>query len=377
MVMPTSKIIKKLKMFNTKISKDVFAKRLINIGLTNFYGDKKKVAVVYLTSPFLETWTYPRPNETNIKLIVGALISKGFLVDIYDFDYVGSFNANDVTPYDLIFGFGPCFDKLSDLFPSARKIMYAVEMPPWQMMSAEQNALVEMHDLGIKVNSGSLRSYIYYTDENFLRPDKIIAMGSIFNKTEIQKRYSGPVEMIDCSVSTEILNYEKNISKSYKSFGWIGSDGATMKGLHHILKIFKEMPDLQLNLFGLNRKDEKILNFYQTDNIINHGFMNLRDQHFQSLIAKQAAIISASYSEGMQTSIATGLCLGTRAIVTQQCGYISSDTGIVISKHDNLEHTLCDYINKKDFTMKSADVIAIRKRYSAETFYKRILAQLD
>ena len=41
MVMPTSKIIKKLKMFNTKISKDVFAKRLINIGLTNFYGDKK------------------------------------------------------------------------------------------------------------------------------------------------------------------------------------------------------------------------------------------------------------------------------------------------------------------------------------------------
>lgn len=372
MQISTAKIIKNLKKFNSKISKDAFTKRLINIGLPNFNTDIKKAAVVYLTSPFLETWAHPRPNETNIKSIVGTLVSKNYLVDIYDFDYAGGFNANEIAPYDLIFGFGPCFDKLSRCFPFAKKIMYAVEMPPWHMLQAEQHAITEMRDLGIKVHSGSLRSYIYYTDENFLSPDKIIAMGSSFNKAEIQKKYSGPVELIDCSVPTEILKYKNDVPKSNNSFAWIGSNGATMKGLHIILKLFEELPEFQLHLFGLNKIDEKILKVFPTKNIINHGFRDLRDLQFQNLIAEQAAVISASYSEGMQTSIATALSLGTKAIVTQQCGYYLNDTGVAVSNHNDLKLTLHDYINKKAFKMEPADVLTIRKRYSAENFQNNI-----
>jgi hypothetical protein len=149
-----------------------------------------------------------------------------------------------------------------------------------------------------------------------------------------------------------------------------------MKGLHKVLSIFEEFPDFQLHLFGLNEADKKILTAFSGNNIINHGFVDLRDSNFQRIIAEQAAVISASYSEGMQTSIATALCLGTKAIVTKQCGYTSSDTGVLVTSHENLKSTIYNFSLKGDFQIDPADVLDLRKRYSARTFQQNISTYL-
>jgi hypothetical protein len=372
-----NKIKYKLQAIKKKIQGDSMPGYIINLGFGGFELQQRRAALVYLTSPFHGVWKYPRPNETNIKILLGILLEKGYIVDVYDFNYNPALSSLKVQPYDLIFGFGKCFDELCLLHPSALKVMFAVEMPPWQMRAAESTAIAEIRARGINSESVNMRSNLYYTDENFLLPDFIIAMGSTYNKTVIEERFRKPILLIDCSVPIEQLDYLGSIPKVTNSFAWVGSNGATMKGLHRIIKFFEQHEHFTLHIFGLSKADKKILKSYKVKNMIDHGFVDLRDEQFQKIISEQIAVISASYSEGMQTSIATALSLGTKAIVTPQCGYTEQDLGVLLTTHDDLEATLISYSVSDNFHINLSDITAIRKRYSAASFRKNIMGHMN
>lgn len=66
----------------------------------------------------------------------------------------------------------------------------------------------------------------------------LINCNSIFNK----KYEFVPEEVI------------KSISSSRRNFLWFGSVGLIHKGLDIVIDAFKELPDLSLNVYGLDKK---------------------------------------------------------------------------------------------------------------------------
>ena len=59
------------------LTKKHHPKKIINLGLPDPDLKRERAAIVYLTTPFEENWKFPRPNETNIKTIVGLFIQNG------------------------------------------------------------------------------------------------------------------------------------------------------------------------------------------------------------------------------------------------------------------------------------------------------------
>lgn len=354
------------------LTKKHHPKKIINLGLPDPDLKRERAAIVYLTTPFEENWKFPRPNETNIKTIVGLFIQNGYTVDLYDYNYRQDSFEVEKSHYKVIFGFGKLFDLLCKLNPDAKKIMYATEAPPSAMAKSEQHVLTLLLNSGIKLNSNHLRAYKFQTDANFITPDTIIALGSTHNEKLIRETFNGELHMIDCAVRTDLLKAYPNIIKEKYTFAWVGSSGAAMKGVHHVLKFFAQNLDLNLHIFGMSGDDLVIFEHYKSPNMYNHGFVNMSSDFFQQTIMKCSAVISTSYCEGQQTSIATSLILGTKALVTNECGYSSGSLGITIIDRGNLEISIREHIKNNELTMTKDEILNLRQSYSTRTFLQNI-----
>jgi glycosyltransferase involved in cell wall biosynthesis len=359
-----------------KIIQIVFCQKIDRITgiLSQDVSSHKKVALCYLVKPFLEENLIGLANHENIKIIVRALQVKGFNVDIYNHNATID---NDKNNYDLIIGFGRVYDSLCKNNPKAPNILFLVEMPKPYMIEAEKAASERLKSKGIRVSNNMFRSGKYYTLDNTNTPADVISMGS-FENISVMKRYSHSSSSfwrIDCSVNTSLLSVSR-IKKIKRNYAWVGSGGAMLKGLDILIEIFNSLPHLTLNIYGVSNQDSSILKLARSGNVINHGYVNFRTKEFQQGVGSQMAVISASASEGMQTSIITSLCLGTRCIATPSCGIPEDIPGVTIVSESGLYDAIFLY-DESSSDMSQDEINSIRTRFSLTSFSVNIKSILD
>jgi hypothetical protein len=354
-----------------KIVQIVFCKKIDKITgiLSQDVLSHKRAALCYLVKPFLEENLIGLANHENIKIIVRALQEKGFNVDIYNHNAT---IYNDKNNYDLVIGFGRVYDNLCKNNPKAPNILFLVEMPQPYMIEVEKAASERLKSKGIRVPNNMFRSGRYYTFDNTSAPADIISMGS-FENISVMKKYSHSSSSfwkIDCSVNTSLLALAR-IKKTKRNYAWVGSSGAMLKGLDIVIEIFNGLPHLTLNIYGLSSQDSSILKLARSGNVINHGYVNFRTKEFQQGVASQMAVISASASEGMQTSIITSLCLGTRCIVIPSCGIPEDVPGVTTVSESGLHDAISLY-DESSSDMSKDEVNSIRARFSLLSFSANI-----
>jgi glycosyltransferase involved in cell wall biosynthesis len=86
-------------------------------------------------------------------------------------------------------------------------------------------------------------------------------------------------------------------------FLWFGGAGLVHKGLDLLLDYFYENPSLTLHICGPIESEPLFAQaykkeLYETENIIMHGFVDIRGQVFEEIIKRCAFVVFPSCSEG-------------------------------------------------------------------------------
>lgn len=350
--MKISRILKnKIKYFlNGKLKR----KFIFNIN-KDFTQNQKEVLISYITS-FAETM--PLENSTHTNVFEALQIIKFFIDNNYTIDVIHCNSKEYLSllkhkKYDVIFGFGETFYEISKNNPKAKKIMYITENHPDFSFKKEKER-IDYFNKRHKKNAKIRRSGVFYKNEHFSVADYFITMG---RQTEFLQ-YNKKIYDINPTglINNEYIYKEKNHIVSKKNFLWFGSTGAIHKGLDLLIDIFSKRDDITLHICGLNRKDKHILKIPNKKNIIEYGRINVNSNQFLNLVDKCSFIILPSCSEGMSTSILTGMLHGLIPIVTKNSGLDKlKDKALYLEdyKINYVENRINEFINfDTDFLKK-------------------------
>lgn len=351
--MKISRILKnKIKYFlNGKLKR----KFIFNIN-KDFTQNQKEVLISYITS-FAETMPLENsthPNRFEALQIIKFFINNNYTIDVIDCNSKEYLSLVKHKKYDVIFGFGETFYEISKNNPKAKKIMYITENHPDFSFKKEKER-VDYFKKRHKKNVKLARSGIYYKNEHFSVADYFIIMGRQNEFLQYNKKIYdiNPTGLIN----KEYKFKEKNHTVSKKNFLWLGSNGAIHKGLDLLIDIFSKRDDITLHICGLNRKDKHILKIPNKKNIIEYGRINVNSNQFLNLVDKCSFIILPSCSEGMSTSILTGMLHGLIPIVTKNSGGLDKlkDKALYLEdyKINYVENRINEFINfDTDFLKK-------------------------
>lgn len=317
---------------------------IYNIGLTT--GKQPKVLVTYVNGFLFVDNPYKCHGTRDVECasLVAALAQKGCRVDVARFDCKKGIRSD----YDYIIGQGEAFRLVSDLNPQAKRVLYLTENPPTLSLEKEKERISyfeERHHRTI----GVVRSGLFFKDEDFERLEACIFIGNPSDADKIKgiKTYTiRPTGIINTLFKPENRDYEK----ARKRFMWIGSSGAVHKGLDILLDVFKIHPELELYVLGLNEAERRQLKDLMPANIKNCGYIKIQGEEFARLAEECCFVILPSCSEGLATSVITGMNHGLIPLVTKETS-IEAPVGEVFAdfKVETVEEAIIRW-SKKDPT---------------------------
>ncbi len=310
-------------LINTKNTGRKHSSAIQNIG--RHCIPQKRVLISYVNDYlYIKDWTN-QTSTRNVECaeIVDAFLRKDCCVDICRHDDISITNKQ----YDIIFGFGEAYRKSIKNNPTATKILYLTEKPPYYSAKKEQERIENLYQRhGIKVPVS--RSGLFYCDEDMANYDACVIIGQEKDVRLLKKQPTFaiyPTGLInkEFQLTTEITDKQKS------SFLWLGSRGAVHKGLDLLFDVFAKHPDFTLHVAGLNAIDKKRLLKIMPSNVVDHGFVNIRSKHFSDLANSCSFIISASCSEGVSTALLTGMNHGLIPLRSDECSIPFESVGEV------------------------------------------------
>ena len=346
--------LKKIQDHNSKI--------VYNIGYT--IGAQPKVLVSYVNN-FLfynDISNCPGTSSENCSSIVSALIKLGCVVDVARYDCEEGLRSD----YDYVIGQGSAFRLASSLNPSAKRILYLTENLPELSFIKEQERIdyfYERHGIQLKLT----RSGKFFVKEDF---DNLEACVYIGNPSGVQKFPNvRAFDLRPYGIINPLFDQSKrDYNTARKRFFWIGSNGAVHKGLDILLDVFSKHSELELYIIGLTEKDRRILRKQMGPNVKNYGYIDsLTGVCFSNLVTECGFVILPSCSEGIPTSVITGMNHGLIPLVTKETN-LEAPTGEIFS--DYLVETIEDAIIR--WSNKDVDYLALQseqtRHYALKTF---------
>lgn len=296
------------------------------------YFDKtfeKTVLIIYITEPFRSGPNPFHSNTSEVISIANIFSDFEYNVDIYDFNYQGKVNFQK---YDIIFGIGDLFEE-SLKTKSANKlyIYYATGAYFEFQNSSEMKRIIEL----FRRTGSLLTPKRFIPNSRYLSTqlsDAIIILGNDWTiSTYIHSKmpfYKVPVSVIN----SERLLTNRRIDSSRKKYLWLGSYGAVHKGLDLCIETFKNLPDLELNIFGNFEKDffEIYREELSLNNIRYHGFIDIRSEKFKRIVNQCLFSIFPTCSEGQSGSLLTTMGMGLIPISTKYSGVNLEEKGFEI-----------------------------------------------
>lgn len=362
---------------------------IFNINQT-INSNQKRIAFVYIRS----AWDKPiiikdvfHPNLIHQVAMVSVLCKLGYCIDIYSCyqEKINVSKSKYANKYDVIFGFGIQYIQLCQANPNAIKILFVTENAPWIVRKKYAERVLYFQDRHPEIVLKDSPRTDFYTDEMFDISESGIAVTGSFNMSEIKQRLHNTYRIDVNGLYNPLYKYnvEKNHEITKTHFVWFGSRGFVHKGLDILLDAFVELPQLSLDIYGIDLCEFSNINI--PENVSVCGVINVMDENFiHNVVYKNTFVLSLSCSEGMQTGLTTCMMHGLIPVVTKECG-IDDHKDIIYFDNYDVDSVISKLLSVSQ--MSASELKEIEKRihensvvdFSIESFtinFEKCFAQL-
>ena len=298
----------------------------------------KNVFISYIPGPLFkkksdEKYFSKHQNRREITIIVKIFEEMHYNVHCRRFDKPILFPKK----YDIVFGLEPNFERVCKKNKNAIKIYYATGS-----YYKHQNRMIKERtdEFNQKNNTNIQYSRLVPQHNSCEISDYIIQIGGEYTletyPKEIQKKVMTIHQSkIDCD--KRIIPDEKIRTSNSNEFIWIGSQGSILKGLDLIIDYFSKNPNQICHCFGQLENDfnQYVKTNKLKENIIFHGFVNIRSKEVQDILDRALFCILPSGSEGCPGGILYLIEKGLIPIVSKYATFYSfknGENGILIEE---------------------------------------------
>jgi hypothetical protein len=276
----------------------------------------------YLPNSYFQTLdskTIGRTIPFEIFKIVKLLSEYGYCIDIISANDLLALGIVRSKKYDLIFGFGETFYRVTKLQPNALSIFYMTENHP-EISYREEKKRVDYFYERHKIKTSLERSGRFYKKKHCeIKYDHLIALGET---APFRDQYEKPYSVFPTGIlNSDFVFRSKDYSSARRHFLWLGSSAVIHKGLDLLIDIFRNRDDITLHICGLDQKSKKMLKVPSKSNIIDYGFVQINSEVFLKIVDVCSFSILPSCSEGMATSITTSMLHGLIPVVIRDTGF--------------------------------------------------------
>ncbi|MEZ8474720.1 glycosyltransferase [Vibrio cyclitrophicus] len=343
-------------------------------------ADQKRVMISYLSDGLLQglnSFSFTTNRHEN-SIIIKEFITQGYVVDIYDCrDTTSDF---DSKKYDFIFGFGYPF-RSGKLTEGGVRILYCTESHPELLFSRESKRVEEFnarHNASLK----NERSGAYYKSEDYFLANDFYVMGEansdyLINTIRID---SNKISLIN-PTGIEPTYTKAELKSKANDFLWFGSRGFILKGLDIVIEAFLQTNfENKLHICGV---DEKVIRkFYPklNERFVFHGQVDVKEDRFKTILEQCSYIVLASASEGVSTSILTGMRHGLIPIVSKECGLRNGKLGVEFEECSisEIKNVMTHYARKSNVEIErlSKEIYSFANKEFCLTSYEKQINEL-
>lgn len=306
-------------------------------------NDQKRALLCYLPYSFFYNWESAylgRTQPFEIMKIVKVFSEFGYAVDIIGCNDLKAVEIIKDRNYNVIFGFGESFFKLTNLYPNVSSILLMTENTPEFSFKQEKDRMDYFflrHGRKLKLARSGKFYKIKHLEKKY---SHVITMG----ETELLKdKYSNPSFIFPTGlINARYVFSNKDHLQARHNYLWFGSTGAIHKGLDILIDVFSKRDDVILHICGLNKEEKKILKFKGRSNMFDYGRIDVNSGAYLQLVNKCSYIILPSCSEGFSTSVTTGMLHGLIPVVIRNTGFNRAGDHAIF-----LEDYKLEYVNNK------------------------------
>lgn len=332
-----------LNLFKEKYSEEAqrlgrffLAKELTDINLN--LCDKKQPRVLICYTNMLDV-NYENPCHANIlhaTQMIHYFIRLGYCVDFCHYADKMAFKFLGHKKYDVIIGQGTSYKDFCINSSIPIRINFITENHPLVVDIKYKERLDYFKKRHPNIDSNpSIRRMGVIDVEQFEISTHGILMNSDFNarnfkEFDVLRRinsnsiYNEKWKFNDIDMAEAISNNRENIL-------WFGSGGLIHKGLDILIDAMREMPNMQLNCYGIRKEEYSLFDRLKAKNTYNRGRINVMSDAFnKEVVLKHNFIVFPSCSEGMSTAVATCMAYGIIPIITKECGFVPTDYMITL-----------------------------------------------
>jgi len=338
--------------------KSSWRKRII---IRNYYETdfKKKALLVYIISPFREKNGFHHQNYLTAHCIADVLNVLEYKVDICDY---GCNARIDYQQYNLVFGFGSCFDKSivetnvrtkKIVFLTGAHFLFQNKMTmQMQQLFYEKYGCYCIEEARLANENGGVAGY-------FLA-DAAVQMGNEVNKGILSEYFRNPIYCIGNTVydlPVRMLDFAP------RNFIFVVGSGVVHKGLPMVLEYFKQRQDLKLTIFmhHISSTIRKLFNQHLFDlpNITTFVGKTMVSEEMHDAVKQSTFAINMSCSEAVCGSTIQLMSYGVIPIVTKYDNIDLESKGILI---DGFDESNLDNAIKNAISLSDEDILIKRKK---------------
>ena len=284
--------------------------------------------------------------------------------------YVMSYTSKRKLPninVKIVFGLDPVLQQANAKYKEAIKVYYATGA----YYTHQTNMAIRMTD---DFNS-FFQSHIPYRrlvapHDSCQIADKILLIGSNYTIETYPQEVRNKISLIHKSTQCSITIDEVKVAKG-REFVFMASGGNALKGVGLLIRYFSIHTEYTMHIIGpIEYSVKKAINNALTPNIILHGFLNVNDSSFLSILERCNFLIYPSGSEGGCPGAVLNLMKnGIIPIVSKWAAFDEiNEYGYML---EDISIQAIDRAVKWSCHLKEEDIIMMKKRvkqYTEETY---------
>jgi len=301
--------------------------------ITNLFQSPFQQAVLmnYTTQPFLQRHT----GHTNVQeshLIAQTFHALGYRVDVVDFC---DETPLDLSPYQLLFGFGQAFERSFTQRRDLTRVYYATGAHVSHQNPAE---IARVRDVNRRHGTRLLPQRIvpWCWSMSTAMSDALVVIGNDWTVSTYRPFTDAPIHML---AATALFNPQSDrIARTHgrrpSGLLWFGASGFVHKGLDVCLEYAAMDPEVTLHVCAAEEPEfmQAFSRAFALPNVVYHGFVNVQSDTFIRIVSQCECCILPSCSEGQSTSLLTAMATGLLPIATRFTGVDVGSLGILLDE---------------------------------------------
>lgn len=367
--------VKKYPELSQKIAYKLLYKDQFNVNLDLCNPNQKRVLISYITLTGFDFSKVRHASFYHLNQILHYFVSNDYCVDLCRMDDMGAYDRLKHNKYDVLLGFGPVYKEFCKSHSISVRICFVMENNPVVVREKYKERIEFFKKRHPNLDpSGSTPRMRYFDEETFRLSSSGILMNSQYNArsfapyfTKLDLINSNAIYNLDYKFEdNEVLSY---IPSSRKNVLWFGSLGLIHKGLDILIDAVGDLPNKQLNCYGVDVDDQKLFKKLKKHNTNDCGHINVLSSLFiQKVVMQHNICVLPSCSEGMSTAVATCMAHGIIPIVSRETGY--NDCPWIIQIEDVTVDSIKDAISSFD-ALSDEEILKMRHNcytYARESF---------